>query len=103
MTKLVTELDRSELKELKQSYLIRLADEGVFAEIMGVDYDEPSWHDLAHADDIVPDDVVFREWDGVYFEHDDFECNYFEAPDMTPEESFLEFQSNEAESNYFNY
>lgn len=68
----VTELTRGQLRELKERYLILLADEGTFAEVVGRDYDEPSWGDLAEADGIVPDEVVFRQWEGVDFVPDDF-------------------------------
>lgn len=68
----VTELNREQLLQLKQRYLTELADEGTFAEILDVDYDEPSYSDLANADEIVPDDVVFRNWEGVYFVEEDF-------------------------------
>lgn len=70
----VTELSRDQLVELKQNYLSELADEGSYAEVMDCDYDEPSYWDLANADDIVPDDVVFRNYDGVSFVTDDFFC-----------------------------
>ena len=70
----VRELSREQLIELKQAYMARLADEGSFAEVMGVDYDEPSIGDLANADEIIPDDVVFREWEGTDFTSDDFFC-----------------------------
>lgn len=68
----VHELNREQLTELKQRYLTFLADEGTFAEVVGVDYDEPSMEDLARADEIVPDDVVFRQWEGTDFVEDDF-------------------------------
>ena len=68
----VTELNREQLIQLKQRYLTELADEGTFAEILDVDYDEPSYGDLANADEIVPDDVVFRNWEGVNFVEEDF-------------------------------
>lgn len=38
-------------------------------DVVGVSYDE-----LANADDIVPDDVVFNHYDGVVFSDDDFFC-----------------------------
>lgn len=68
----VRDLTREQLTELKQNYLTTLADSGQFAEIMGVDYDEPSMGDLANADEIVPDDVIFENYDGVDFVEDDF-------------------------------
>jgi len=71
----VSELNRNEILELKQRYLNKLADEGSYAEVMGCDYDEPSYWDIAHADEIVPDDVIFREHEGTHFVKDDFFCN----------------------------
>ena len=70
----VHELSRDQLVELKQNYLSELADEGSFAEVMDCDYNEPSCWDLANADDIVPDDVVFRNYEGTHFVNDDFFC-----------------------------
>lgn len=68
----VTVVNREQLTFLKQAYMTRLADEGLFAEIFDVDYDEPSYADLANADELVPDDVVFREWEGTDFVEEDF-------------------------------
>lgn len=68
----VRELNREQLKEMKERYMIQLADEGNFAEMFGVDYDSPSWGDMVNADELVPDEVVFRQWDGVDFVDDDF-------------------------------
>ena len=60
------ELSKDQLHEVKERYLIKLADEGTFAEVIGVDYDEPSYWDLANADDIVPDDVIEREYGDTF-------------------------------------
>lgn len=68
----VRDLNREQLTQLKQQYLGILADEGTFAEVLGVDYDEPSYGDLAYADEIVPDEVVFRQWEGTNFVEEDF-------------------------------
>ena len=68
----VQDLSREQFTELKQRYLMELADEGTFAEVLGVDYDEPSYGDLANADDIVPDDVIFENYGGTDFVEDDF-------------------------------
>ena len=68
----VHELNNEQMTELKQRYLMILADEGTFAEVMGVDYDEPSWGDLANAGELVPDDVVFRQWEDTEFVDEDF-------------------------------
>ena len=70
----VHELSRDQLVELKQNYLSELADEGSYAEVMDCDYDEPSYWDLAYADEIVPDDVIFHEYEGISFVTDDFFC-----------------------------
>ena len=70
----IKELSKDQLHELKERYLMKLADEGTFAEVMGVDYDAPSYGDLANADEIVPDDVIEREYEGVCFVEDDFFC-----------------------------
>lgn len=70
----VHDLSRDQLIELKQNYFTELVNEGTFAEVVGRDYDEPSWWDLANADDIVPDDVIFRNYEGIHFVNDDFFC-----------------------------
>lgn len=70
----VLELSREQLVELKQNYLEQLSDEGTFAEILDVDYNEPSCWDLANADEIVPDCVIFKNYEGVCFENEDFFC-----------------------------
>ena len=70
----IKELSKDQLHELKERYLMKLADEDTFAEVMGVDYDAPSYGDLANADEIVPDDVIEREYESVCFVDDDFFC-----------------------------
>ena len=57
---------------LAQAYLCKLADEGTFAEVMGVDYDAPSWGDLASALELVPEDVLVNEYGDDVFSEDDF-------------------------------
>ncbi len=68
----VRDLNREQLIELKQQYMIQLADEGNFAEMFGVDYDAPSWGDMANADELVPDEVIFEHFEGSDFVDDDF-------------------------------
>lgn len=68
----VHDLTRKHLVQLKENYLIKLANEGTFAQVMNVDYDSPSYHDMIHADELVPDDVIFNEYEGVNFVEDDF-------------------------------
>lgn len=71
----VRDLSKEQMLELKQMYLTQLADEGSYAEVLDVDHNEPSYYDLANADDIVPDDVIFRNYEGVDFVDDDFFCS----------------------------
>ena len=66
----VTELNRDQLVELKQNYLCELDDSGEHEEVVGVSYGE-----LADADEIVPDDVIFDHYSGVIFTNDDFFCS----------------------------
>lgn len=70
----VRDLSKEQLLELKQHYLTKLADEGSYAEVLDCDYNEPSYWDLANADEIVPDDVIFNEYEGIGFTSDDFFC-----------------------------
>ena len=60
----VTDLNRSQLEQLKSDYLIMLADRGERA--------EPSWGEILNADDIVPDDVIFTEYADTEFVEEDF-------------------------------
>lgn len=71
----VTELSREQLIELKGAYLRELVNEGTFAEVMGVDYDEPSYSDMANIDSLVPDDVIFKHYEDIHFVEDDFFCS----------------------------
>lgn len=71
----VLQLSREQIVELKGNYLMQLADEGTFAEVLGVDYDAPSYWDMANADEIVPDDVIFKNHEGTLFVNDDFFCS----------------------------
>lgn len=66
----VAELNRDQLIELKQSYLEVLNESGEHEEVVGVSYGE-----LANADEIVPDDVIFDYYDGIIFTEDDFFCS----------------------------
>ena len=70
----IKDLSKDQLHELKERYLMKLADEGTFAEVMNVDYDAPSYKDLENADEIVPDVVIEREYEDVCFVVDDFFC-----------------------------
>lgn len=62
----VTELNKEQLTELKQAYLTN--------HMLEVEDREPSYGELAEADDIVPDELVFEYYDGTVFSNDDFAC-----------------------------
>lgn len=59
----VTELSREQLTELKQAYLTELLDR---------DGLEPSWGELADADQLIPDAEIFEAYEGCIFAPDDF-------------------------------
>ena len=69
----VAQLNPNQMIQVKQRYLIELANEGQFAEITGLEHPYPTWYDLAKADQIVPDFVVLRDYDGIDFVDDDFD------------------------------
>lgn len=71
---LVTELNRDQLTELKCNYMTELVNEGTFAEVMQVDYNEPSYYDLANVNEIIPDNIVFEHYEYICFGMDDFFC-----------------------------
>lgn len=67
-----SELTRDQRIFLKCAYMVELVNEGTFAEVMNVDYDEPSWGDLDHADELIPDDVIEEHYGNICFSKDDF-------------------------------
>lgn len=67
-----SELTREQIIFLKCAYMSELVNEGTFAEVMGVDYDEPSYGDLADADELIPDDVIMENYGDMEFSKDDF-------------------------------
>lgn len=64
--KTVSELSREQMIELKQNYLDQHLLE---VEDRGISYDE-----LANADNIVSDDMIFQTYDSFIFSDDDFCC-----------------------------
>lgn len=59
----VSELNRDQLTELKQSYLIQQNEETGD----GTSYDE-----LARADSIISDEMIYEAYSGINFTEDDF-------------------------------
>lgn len=68
----IHELNADQLRQLKERYLCDLANDGHYAETMEVDYDEPSYWDLAHADELVPNELLYKQWEGYTFTEEDF-------------------------------
>ena len=64
----VEELSPEQYKELCQAYITEF----------WVDNEDgtssPSYYDLAYADKLVTQDVIYRYYDGVNFTDDDFSC-----------------------------
>ena len=73
------ELTREEKTELKERFMIDCVNAGTYAETFGVDWDEPSWGEIAAADELVPDEVIEEEY-GFYTScKEDFFCNQEEV------------------------
>lgn len=71
----VRELNRDQLHELKQAYYSELVNEGTFAEVMGVNINEPSYEMIASIDEYVSDEFIYEHYDGYSFTEDDFFCS----------------------------
>lgn len=61
----ISELNRDQLTELKQSYLIQQNEETG---------DDTSYDELARADSIISDEVIQEAYSGINFTEDDFFC-----------------------------
>lgn len=68
----VKDLSREQLIELKQAFMVRLANEGKYGQYFGVDWDAPSYNELACADDIITDMEMYTHYSGISFVPDDF-------------------------------
>ena len=71
----VKELNRDQLHELKQVYYSELVNEGTFAEVMGVNINEPSYEMIASIDEYVSHAFIYNHYDGYSFTEDDFFCS----------------------------
>ena len=71
----VRELNRDQLHELKQAYYSELVNEGTFAEVMGVNINEPSYEMIVNVDDYINDEFIYVHYEGVIFTDDDFFCS----------------------------
>jgi hypothetical protein len=68
----VYDLTIEQMQELKQDYL--------FASLEEVEGRSPSWYEIANANEIVPDWIIFDNYSRVIFTDDDFSCT---AGDIT--------------------
>ena len=60
----VTELSREQLIQLKEAYMDQLVDIG--------EWDSVSYEELANADEIISDAMIFKHYEGVNFVEEDF-------------------------------
>lgn len=72
---IVRELNRNQLHELKQMYYSELVNEDTFAEVMGVNINEPSYGMITNIDEYVSDEFIYEHYDGYSFTEDDFFCS----------------------------
>lgn len=70
----VEELNRDQLIELKERYMIELANTGEYAEVMNVEWDYPSMGEIAGADFLIDDTIIIERYADTIFTKDDFFC-----------------------------
>lgn len=63
----VYDLSPEQMLELKQAYLTQMFDE--------TEERSPSWDELARADEIVDDQLIFDAYANTVFSNDDFVCS----------------------------
>ena len=77
------ELTPKQKLQVKQDYLVRLADKGMLMQFLqGDEHEEergPSWEEMADADKLVPDELMRSE--GVDYVEDDFGPDGYEVRD----------------------
>ena len=64
---IVYDLNPEQILELKQVYLTQMFEE--------TEEESPSWDELARADEIVDDSLIFDAYAGTLFSNDDFVCS----------------------------
>lgn len=65
----VQELNPEQYKELCQAYIVEHWTDDEHGT------SSPSWYELACADELVSEDVIYRYYDGVNFVPEDFGCS----------------------------
>lgn len=77
------ELTHEQKIQVKQDYLVRLSDKGILMQFLHGDEHEderdPSWSELADADNLVSDDIMRKE--GVDYVEGDFGPDGYEVSD----------------------
>lgn len=68
----VRELNREQKEALKQMYMIEKADKGEYQSAFNVDWDNPSYGEMSSADEIVSDEEIYTEYEGIDFVDADF-------------------------------
>ena len=68
----VRELNREQKVILKEMFMISKVNEGNFEAVFNKDYDEPSWTDISNADEMVSDETIYSEYEGISFVPEDF-------------------------------
>ena len=63
----VYDLNPDQMLELKQAYLTQMFEE--------TEEESPSWDELARADEIVDDQLIFDAYANTVFSNDDFVCS----------------------------
>lgn len=70
----IDDLNRNQIIELKERYMIELAVEGVYGEIMGTG-ESPSLGEIANADNLIDDAIILERYQDTVFSEDDFYSN----------------------------
>ena len=74
----VSELNREQIMQLKCNYLDQLSGEGCIDYVLYGDEEQREcgvyMGEYAIADELIPDDVLFRHCEGFDFSEDDFTC-----------------------------
>lgn len=68
MKMITRKLNRDQLTELKRNYYSQLANECLFADVMGTDSDGPSYDMLEKINEYVPDEMILEEYDDIFAE-----------------------------------
>ena len=68
----VRELNSEQREILKQMYMLEKADKEEYSSAFNVDWGAPSYGELLNADELVSDEEIFSEYEGISFVDADF-------------------------------